>query len=339
MRRDLCQRRRWCRRGWDILATVMQYLQLCLYILGGLVLIAAGAHGFIDGTTAFAQRLRIPPLIAGLVVVGMATSAPELMVSVVASLSDHTSMAVGNAVGSNIANIAMVLGVVALIRTVVPPPSLLRQVCMLMLGGTLLGVLVLWNLHLARWEGLLLLGVLGLVMWQVVRWARQRPAEEVAENPAMTLAWGWGRILLYLLAGLAMLLFGSKWMVDAAVRLAQLLGVSDLVIGLTIVAIGTSLPELAASVTAALKGRTEITVGNILGSNLFNILGIVGTCALLAPGALDASLSTRDLPVLIGISLLLGLLLRRPLRRRHGLLLLSGFCGYQVMLWSGGAAA
>ncbi len=269
----------------------------------------------------------------------MATSAPELMVSVIASLSDHASLAVGNAVGSNIANIAMVLGIVALIRTVVPPSSLLRQEYLLMLGGTLLGALVLWNLYLGRWEGLLLLGALGLMMWQVVRWVQQRPAVAAVENPTVSLAWGWGRILLYLLVGLVMLLLGSKWMVDTAVRLAQLLGVSDLVIGLTIAAIGTSLPELAASITAALKGQTEITVGNILGSNLFNILGIVGVCALLAPGTLDASLSTRDLPVLIGFSLLLGLLLRQPLRRGHGLLLFSGFCGYQVVLWSGGAAA
>ena len=308
----------------------MQYLQPVLLITCGLALIAWGAHWFIEGTAALSQRLRIPPVIAGLVVVGMATSAPELVVSVIASLGGHAEVAVGNAVGSNIANIAMVLGVVALIHTITPPPQVLRGEYRLMLGGTLIGCLLLWNLHLARWEGVVLLGVLAGAMVLVARRARQSDfPEEIGQARAAS----WARILLWLAAGLAMLLFGSKLLVDAAVRLAHFLGVSDLVIGLTIVAVGTSLPELAASVTAALKGRVEITVGNVLGSNLFNILGIIGACALLAPGPLDPTLAARDLPLLIGLSLLIGWLLRRPLGRWQGGMLLGGFTAYMVALW------
>lgn len=308
----------------------MPYLQPVLLIAFGLVLLAMGAHWFIDGTAALSRKLRIPPIIAGLVVIGMATSAPELVVSIVASLADHSSVAVGNAVGSNIANIAMVLGAVTLIHTVSSPPRILRTEYRLMFGGSLLGSLLLWNLHLARWEGAVLLAALAVAMGLIVNQARQSDfQDERAQAPVA----GWPKILPWLSAGLAMLLLGSHLMVNAAVDLARFLGLSELVIGLTIVAVGTSLPELAAAASAAMKGQTELTVGNILGSNLFNILGIVGTCALLGPGPLDPALATRDLPLLLGFSLLLGWLLRRPLGRRQGILLLGSFIAYQAALW------
>lgn len=308
----------------------MQYLQPVLLIAFGLVLLAMGAHWFIDGTAALSRKLRIPPIVAGLVVIGMATSAPELVVSIVASLAGHSSMAVGNAVGSNIANIAMVLGVVALIHTISSPPEKLRTEYGLMLGGSLLGSLLLWNLHLARWEGAVLLAVLVVAMGLIVNQARKSDfRDERTQVPVAR----WPTILLWLSAGLTMLLLGSDLMVNAAVDLARFLGFSELVIGLTIVAVGTSLPELAASVTSAMKRQTELTVGNILGSNLFNILGIIGICALLGPGPLDPALATRDLPLLLGFSLLIGWLLRRSLGRRQGILLLGSFIAYQAALW------
>ena len=267
-------------------------METLLMFAAGLGLLVAGAEALVQGAARLARRLGISPLVVGLTIVAMGTSAPEMAVSVAAALSGSTEMAVGNVVGSNIFNVLFILGLAALIAPLVVHLQVIRQEVPIMIGASLLLVLLSLDGRIGFAEGalfvLLLAGYTVFLIWQ----ARRAPPEPEYDEETAPHGWmqcmadrGWVQALL-VLAGLALLVLGSRWMVEAATVFARALGVSEVVIGLTIVAAGTSLPEVAASVAAALRGHRDMAVGNVVGSNVFNILGCLGLTALVAPGGL-----------------------------------------------------
>lgn len=283
----------------------MDLLTLLLFICGFVALIA-GAECMVRGAAHLATSFGISPLVVGLTVVAFGTSAPELGVSLMSSASGQAGIAVGNVVGSNIANILLILGLSALAAPLVVSRQLLRIEVPLMVGVSLLA----WGMALdgviSRPEGLLLFcGVIGYTVWAIARSRREnREAEpEQATTDAGDSGGSLLRNLLLILAGLALLGSGSNWLVTGAVSMAKFFGVSDLLIGLTIVSIGTSLPELATSVMASLRGQRDMAVGNIVGSNLFNILAVLGLTAAVAPGGVPiaAQALAFDFPVMVAV--------------------------------------
>jgi cation:H+ antiporter len=255
-----------------------------LFLLAaGFALLILGAHLFVEGAVGLAGRLRVPPLVVGLTVVAVGTSLPELSVNASAALKGTTALAAGNALGSNILNILLILGISALIRPMTVQPSSMRLEVPLAIGLPLLLWPMAWGFSpgddigvLSRWEGIVLLaGGLGYCLWLYARRAVEPGARHSHRTPAA--------IALLLAAGIGLLVAGSQITVAGALSLARAAGLSEAVIGLTIVALGTSLPELATSAVAAWKGNADIAVGNILGSNIFNILLILGVTGLIRP--------------------------------------------------------
>jgi len=305
-----------------------------LAVLAGFALLIWGADRFVLGAAAIARNLGVSTLLIGLTIVGFGTSAPEMLVSATAALSNSPELAVGNALGSNIANIGLILGVTALVTPLTLHSQSLRREYPLLIAATLLAGVLLLDGDLSRNDGLILLAGLVVAVVLVVRIGLARgPADPLqgeydAEIPAhMPTAHALGWFVL----GLAVLLGGSKLLVWGAVDIALALGVSEMVIGLTIVAIGTSLPELAASVMSALKGEHDIAIGNVIGSNLYNLLGVLSLPGLLSPTAVDGELVSRDLPVMLALTLalpLLAVLCNNRLGRRAGLLLTLSFLAY-----------
>ncbi len=307
----------------------------------GLVVLVWSADRFIYGAAGLARTAGISPIIVGMVIVGFGTSSPELAVSTLAALQGSSGIALGNVVGSNIANVALILGVCALIKSLNVQSGILRRELPMTLAASVLLLGLLLDGSLDRIDGLILgIGFAAFAVWSV-RVARldgrDSFAVELTSEAPPPLATR--TAMLWIVIGLLALLGSSQLLVWGAVNLAQAAGVSDLVIGLTIVAIGTSLPELAASVTGLLKNEDDIALGNILGSNLFNILCILLAPAFIAPGALpDALLLWRDIPVMIGVVVLLyasasglrGQSLR--LERTDGVLLLSAYAAYTLIL-------
>lgn len=279
-----------------------------LAILAGLLLLVWSADRFVAGASATAQHFAVPPLLVGMLVVGFGTSAPEMVVSVLAAAQGNPGLALGNAWGSNIVNMALILGVTALLAPVLVQSVVLRKELPILMAVTALTALLVWNGVLSRLDAAVLLLVFaGLVSWSIVE-ARRNKGDTLARETATELrahALPLRRALLLLVVGLLVLVGSSRMLVWGAVDIAQSLGVSDLVIGLTVVAVGTSLPELAACVTAARKGEDDIALGNILGSCLFNTLAVVGLAGVIAPIDVDAEVFTRDLPVMAGLTVLL----------------------------------
>ncbi len=274
----------------------------------GFVALIGGAELMVRGASHLASAVGISPLVVGLTVVAFGTSAPELGVSVMSSWSGQGGIAVGNVVGSNIANVLLILGLSALAAPLVVSRQLLRVEVPLVLGVSLLA----WGMALdgtvGRLDGLLLFsGVIGYTVWAIRRSRREnrRCDQEVADGPAGDRAAGnaLGRNLLLVVAGLVLLGLGSNWLVFGAVALARLFGVSDLLVGLTVVSIGTSLPELATSVMASLRGQRDMAVGNIVGSNLFNIMAVLGLTAAVAPGGVPVAGQALgfDFPVMVAV--------------------------------------
>jgi cation:H+ antiporter len=307
--------------------------------LVGFILLMWGADRFVVGAASTARNLGVPPLLIGLTLVGMATSGPEIFVSVTASLAGDPALAAGNAIGSNIANIGLVLGMTALIsvRSVT-----LRRELPALLAVTLIMTMVFINLKVSRIEGLLLIGTLALVLyWLVVLGSRSGASDPIALDYATEIPKDlpMRRAMLWLAVGLVVLLSGSHLLVWGAQNLAIEFGVSELVIGLTVVAIGTSLPELAVSVVSAFKGEHDMAIGNIIGSNLFNSLAVVGIAGIIHPATFDRELLTAHLPVMIGFTLALFLMTynfggNSRIRRLEGaMLLVTFFCyhGWLVM--------
>lgn len=311
-----------------------------LAIVVGFGLLVWGADRFVHGAAATARNLGISTLVVGLTVVGFGTSAPEILVSIIASFNGNPGLAVGNAIGSNIANIGLVLGVTALITPLMVNSDTLRREFPLMLLVMLLALVLVLDSRLGRIDGMILLGGLAMMIIWLVRLGRQRhypepmTSEFEREIPVITLK----RALVLTVLGLIVLLVGSQMLVYGAINIAQRLGVSDLVIGLTIVAIGTSLPELAASIMSALKKEHDIAIGNILGSNMYNLLAVLAIPGIVAPVTLEASVLSRDFAFMIGLAIALFIFaygFNRPgrINRFEGLLLLGAYFSYMLVLY------
>lgn len=309
-----------------------------LYILAGLAMLALGAEGLVRGSSSVALRLGVTPLVIGLTIVAFGTGTPELLVSVEAATSDNSGMALGNIAGSNISNIALILGCAALARPMRVRSVLLRREVPLMIGVTLLLCVMLLDGGMSRIEGaILLLGSVAYTIGAYVFAKRDRNREVAAEfaDAIATVTRAPWLDLLCILGGLAALMLGAKLLVSGATVVAEALGMSQVVIGLTVVAIGTSMPELATSVVAAMKDEADVAFGNVLGSNILNILFILGLVALIRPFGSEG-LATLDLVVLAGSAILLLPLMWRGavLNRWEGAVLLLGYAVYVAVLVS-----
>jgi cation:H+ antiporter len=307
--------------------------------LGGLV---AGAELLVRGASRLALLFGISPLVVGLTVVSFGTSAPELAVSVQSAWSGQVDIAIGNVVGSNVFNVLVILGLSALVVPLVVHQQLIRQEVPVMIGVSLL----LWGMAadggIGRGDGLLLVCLLVAYTVLLIRQSRRQGAQASTEPEEATggVAPGWrhhwATQLAFIAVGLALLVAGSNWLVDAAADFARDLGVSELVIGLTIVAAGTSLPEVATSVMAALRGERDIAVGNAIGSNIFNILCVLGVSAVVAPSSLTVAAQALDfdLPVMVGVALIcLPIFFTDNLiTRGNGALLLALYAAYTAYL-------
>ena len=297
-----------------------------LYLLVGLVGLFFGGEALVRGSVGIARRMAIPPLLIGLTVVGFGTSTPELLVSVDAAWRGVPDIALGNIVGSNIANILLIIGLSALVWPIKVMGATLRRDTAVMMAAALVLVPIFAMAQMGRPAGLVL--VAGLVAYLV--WAYRQPGDMEAEDvgvpaPASALV-----STMWVIGGLVALMVGARFLVDGAVNIARGFGISEAFIGLTIVAVGTSLPELATSLIAAFRRQSEIAIGNIVGSNIFNVLGILGVTALIAPIPVASRFLTFDLPVMIAVSLILTvLLLTRPvIGRGIGVAMLAGYVAY-----------
>jgi cation:H+ antiporter len=311
-----------------------------LAVFAGLVLLVWSADRFVDGSAAAARHLGMPPLLIGMVVVGFGTSAPEMVVSALAAMQNNPGIALGNAYGSNITNIALILGITALISPIAVHSQVLRKELPILTAVTLLAVWQLVDGRLTRLDALVLLGVFaGLMAWTIVQGLRKKTdalgQEMEAELTGQTMPMK--RALFWVGVGLLLLIASSRILVWGAVEIAHGFGVSDLIIGLTIVAVGTSLPELASSVIAARKGEHDIALGNILGSNLFNTLAVVGIAGAIRPMAVAPEVLTRDMLVMGSLTLalfIIGFGFRGPgrINRIEGTALLACYVGYTAYL-------
>lgn len=284
----------------------------------GLAALVWGADRFVSGSAGLARQLGISPLIIGLTIVSLGTSAPEIIISISSALRGVGELAVGNAIGSNIANIGLVLGFTALIAPLPTQRHLLTQEAPILLLLTAWAGITLYNGHLGRGESLAMLAGLPVLLWLTVRLKRQRTPEELAKELEQVPNIAAPAALAWFFVGLALMLAGAEATVWGATILATLLGVSELVVGLTVVAIGTSLPELAASVTSALRGHHGIAIGNIFGSNLFNLMAVLPIAGAIQPLALGTEVFIRDYLALAALTLLLCLGVAVARRRRRG---------------------
>ena len=311
-------------------------------VIAGLALLIWSADKFVEGAAALAHLLGVSVMIIGITIVGFGTSAPEIVVSIVAVQQDTPDIAIGNALGSNIANIGLILGVTAILVPVPVVTRLFKTEYPLLLLGTAVMTWALFDLGLDLVDGVALLGLLVLCLYYLVREHRRHPgayareeheSEEMVHDMSMSAAIGWSVL------GLVLLVASSKLLVWGASNFARELGVSELIIGLTIVALGTSLPELAASIASLKKDKPDLAVGNVIGSNLFNSLAVVGLPAVFTTFSIDPSARARDLPVCILLTLTLILMSRFPgalprhLTRVKGIFLFSAFVIYQLYLY------
>lgn len=286
-------------------------LEVLLYLAGGLLLLTLGAEFLVRGASRLAALLGISPLVIGLTVVAFGTSAPEMAVSVESAYSGQADLALGNVVGSNIFNVLFILGLCALILPLRVAQQLLWMDVPLMIGASLLLLLLALDGSISRGDGLMLFG--GILLYTVfaIKQGRRESGEVVAEYTSefgageKRLTDHWPMQALLVGVGLVMLVFGARFLVDGAVLIAKYFAISELVIGLTVVAAGTSLPEVAASVVASIRGERDIAVGNVVGSNLFNILAVLGLSSLVSPTGIQVAPSalTFDIPVMIAVAL------------------------------------
>ena len=312
-----------------------------LAIIGGFVLLIWSADRFICGAAATARNFDVPPLIIGLTIVGFGTSAPEIMVAGFAAYDGSPALAIGNALGSNIANITLVLGIAALIAPLDVHSRIIKKELPILLVAMLLALALMRDMTLNRFDGFVLLSLLFLLMWWMTREGIRNQSKDaltdeiIDELPDKMPT---SRALFWLITGLVLLTISSKILVWGAVNMAVAFGVSDLIIGLTIIAVGTSLPELAASITGALKGEHDIVIGNVVGSNLFNTLGVLAVPGLIAPAALADGVMERDIPVVFLLTVALfvmayGFRGMGRINRLEGGILLTAFFGYQGLLF------
>jgi cation:H+ antiporter len=309
-----------------------------LEVIAGLVLLIWGADRFVHGAAATARNLGVSPLLVGLTVVAFATSAPEILVSVVASLRGEPGLAIGNAIGSNIVNVGLVLGCVALIRPIQLRSATLRREMPALLAVTLLTVSLFLDSFLSRIDGLVMLtGLIIVMIWLARLGMRSAPSDPIkkeyeAEIPgdvSMKMA------IFWLIFGIITLLIGADLLVDGSIEVARFLGVSEVVIGILLVAFGTSLPELAVSLVSAMKGEYGLAIGNIVGSNIFNLLAVIGVAATIAPSALAPSVLSLHIFVMVAFTLVLFAMTydydgKSELSRIEGAALLVAFIAYDT---------
>lgn len=274
-------------------------------VVVGIVVLVWSADRFVDGAVQVARHYNMPTFLIGMVIIGFGTSAPEMIVSAVSALQGNPQIALGNAYGSNITNIALILGITALMKPILVDKNALTREMPILLAVTALAIVQLYDLSVSRFDAILMLFVFAVVMARnIYNGKRSRVAFLENQEPIekkITL----GKSVFFLILGLVFLIISSRLLVWGAVSIAHYFGVSDLLIGLTIVAIGTSLPELASSIAAVRKGENDIALGNVLGSNLFNTLAVVGIAGLISPMKADPEILYRDLPIMAFLTLIL----------------------------------
>jgi len=305
-------------------------------IVAGLTLLIWGADRFVLGASATARNLGVAPLLIGLTIVAFATSAPEILVSVIAALRGEPGLAFGNAIGSNIVNIGLVLGFTAIVRPIPLESATLRREMPALLAVSLLTVSLFLDTRLSRPDGIVMLTGLVIVMIWLARLGIRSSATdpikmdyeaEIPDNVSTKAA------MIWLVIGLGALLVGAEWLVNGSIGVAQSLGVSEIVIGITIVAFGTSLPELAVSLMSALKGEYGLAIGNIVGSNIFNLLAVIGVAATISPAAVAPSVLSLHIFVMVAFTLVLFAMTydydgKAVLSRLEGIALLTAYIAY-----------
>ena len=312
-------------------------LMIAIYIIGGLILLYFGANWLVQGAITLALHLGLSPLIVGLTVVALGTSVPEALVSVRAAIGHQGGIALGNVIGSNILNIALILGLSSLILPLKVDSHIVKADVPLLTGATFMLVVLLEDFHISRMEGgFLMLCIVGYVVGNIMTVKRSSPEENKIEGVELPVGHSnnlW-RDISFLFIGLIALAFGSNFLVTGAVDLARIFGLSEALIGLTIVSIGTGTPEMATALMAAYRKRADLAIGNAVGSNLFNIMFVLGIAALVAP--LDGKgISSIDLYVMLGVTILLlpTVWTGRILDRKEGFLFLAIYIGYLYHLW------
>lgn len=297
------------------------------------------ADKLVFGAAALARNFGISPLVIGMTILAMGSSAPEMMVSATAALDGKTDTAVGNVLGSNIANIALILGITALIKPLSISSGVIRRELPLMIGVTLLAGALLWDNHLGFYEGVLLFVLFAAFLFAMLQISRseKKNGDAFLDEQESEIPEGVSNLkaAMWVVVGLIILPLAANMLVDNAVVIAKFFGMSDLVIGLTIIAVGTSLPELAASLAGVMKGEDDMAVGNIIGSNVFNILAVMGIPGILNPSILSEFAMGRDFWVMLGVSLLLVVMAlgkSRSVNRIEGGVLIITFVAYQAYL-------
>lgn len=312
-------------------------------IIAGTGLLAWGADRFIDGAASIAKTLNVPSLLIGLTLVAMGTSAPEILVSAVAAMQGNTGLAIGNALGSNITNIGLVIGLTAIVVPITVRSRILRNEMPVLAIVSLLAAYLLWDKVLSLTDAYILLaGLVLLLAWLGWTGLKQKDSE-ITDTSGEHFNLPMGKASLLFVVGMFCLLGGSQLLVWGAVNIATELGVSDTVIGLTIVAFGTSLPELAASLGGALKKEHDIAIGNVVGSNLFNLLAVLGVAGAITPATVDNSVISTDIPVMLCLTaalivMSLGWKRQGRINRIEATLLLVGWLGWQAWTWIGAMA-
>lgn len=313
----------------------MTELEIILYLVGGLIMLFIGAEGLIRGSSTLAIKIGITPLIVGLTVVAFGTSAPELVVSLKAALVGNSSISLGNVIGSNIANIALILGIASLIRPLYVHANIIMREIPIMIGVSILLIVLLLDGEVGFIDGLIF--VLGIIVYTIanIYMARKEKSSEVKEEfeEGLKSRLGVSVSIIFVVIGLVLLIVGANFFVQSAVAIAKLFNISDAIIGLTIVAIGTSLPELITSIVASYKKESDIAIGNVVGSNIFNILGILGITALIVPIS-STGISNLDLIIMVLTAILLVPISKSGMRisRIEGLFLVAGYVVYTYYL-------
>jgi len=313
---------------------------LFLFITGLLFLII-GAEGLVRGASSIAASLGISPLIIGLTIVALGTSSPELAISIKSVFSSQGDIALGNIIGSNIFNILLVLGLSAIVAPLMVSVQLIRYDVPLMIGVSILVLLLSLDQGIGRGDGILLVIGLGVYIWFLIRQSRrehpkvhQKYASEYGDGSKSTS--DWTRNIIYVSGGLVLLVLGSRWLVNSAVAIAEALNISELIIGLTVIAAGTSLPEVVTSVVASLRGERDIAVGNVVGSSLFNLMFVLGFAGILSPGGIEVTPAVLrfDLPILIVVSFacLPIFFTKSAISRWEGFLLVAYYLAYTLYL-------
>ncbi len=312
-----------------------------LIFIAGLVALSWSADRFVFGASALASNIGVTPMVIGLTIVAMGSSAPEIVVSATASLANNPDTAVGNAIGSNITNIALVLGLTALLKPLIVSSTTVRREMPVLLGVTFLAGFFLYDRNLAFYEGFILIVLffitIGGLTWISLSAEKNDPLHTETEEEIPTDV-STPSAIMWVLVGLVLLPISAHFMVESAVEIARYFGMSELIIGLTIIALGTSLPELAASIAGVLKGEDDLALGNIIGSNIFNLLAVLAMPGLLAPGIIDADVASRDIFAMFLITcLLIGFSFNfrgtRRINRWEGGVLVACYLGYCVYLF------